>query len=262
MWSKSVFTVLTCLLFNLQICFQAIAQNVSFRQTVRIVTEGAHPPFNFQDEFGNLKGFEIDLAKALCDTANLNCTVTSLDWESLIPALLNNKADAIISTLTITSERQTKIDFSKRYYFIPHAFMARKDTTFNNTSPYSLKGRSIGAVAHSDAANFLQDKYPDSILRFYSNLEEVNLDLVTERIELVLGERMDLGDFLKRNDGSCCQIVGNALTDPDYFDKGAGIGLRKTDQALKKRFDLAIDQIIANGTYDRIRQSWIDFDIR
>ena len=82
-------------------------------QKVRIGTEGAYPPFNSIDESGNLVGFDIDIANALCAAANFECEFVVQDWDGIIDGLTTNKYDAIIASMSITEKRMEVVTSPK-----------------------------------------------------------------------------------------------------------------------------------------------------
>ena len=97
---------------------------------VRIATEAAYPPFAYKTESGELAGFDIDFTRAICEQMKVRCEIVEQDWDGLIPALLVNKYDAIIASMSITEKRKKQVDFSERYYRDPARFFARKDAGF------------------------------------------------------------------------------------------------------------------------------------
>ena len=59
-----------------------VASDANAAEKIRIGTEGAYPPFNFVDESGELKGFDIDIAKALCKEMKADCEFVTQDWDN------------------------------------------------------------------------------------------------------------------------------------------------------------------------------------
>jgi polar amino acid transport system substrate-binding protein len=229
-------------------------------RSIRIATEGAYPPFNYVDQNNEPAGFEIELGRALCAAMAATCTFVVQDWDGMIGALRAGRFDAIMSSMEITPERQRKIAFSDRYYAIPSALIARKGTDFTGPTPEKLAGRSIGTTLDSEFQAFLETGYRDTTVKTYDKLEEAELDLLTERIDFVLGDKLALSTFLASREGAaCCAFKADMPVDRG---DGIGVGLRKGDTELIGLFNKAIAQVKADGTYDRIRKSYFSFDIK
>jgi lysine-arginine-ornithine-binding protein len=228
---------------------------------VVIGTEGAYPPFNSIDTNGELVGFDVDIAKALCAAANFECTFVVQDWDGIIPGLIAKKYDAIIASMSITEERKQKVDFTNKYYNTPAKFIAAKGATFEFTAD-GLAGKVIGTQRATIHENFLRDNFPNSDIRVYATQDEANADLAAGRLDLVLADSVALDEgFLKTDGGACCAFVGPDYSDPKWFGEGAGIAIRKGEQDLVDAFNAALAQILADGTYKAINDKYFDFDV-
>ena len=83
--------------------------------TVVFATDGSYHPFNFVNEAGEIDGLERELGDELCRRAQLNCEWVINDWDAMIPDLIAEDFDAIIAGMSITSERDEQIDFTRPY---------------------------------------------------------------------------------------------------------------------------------------------------
>jgi arginine/ornithine transport system substrate-binding protein len=232
------------------------------KQKVRIATEGAYPPFSTVMPDGQLAGFDVDIAKAICDKENLDCAIVAQDWDGIIPGLLARKYDAIVSSMSITDERRKKVDFTDKYYQTPARFAAKKDSNLL-ISKEGLKGKVIGAQRSTIHANYLADNYKDvADIRLYDTQENANLDLVAGRLDAVLADSTVLLEgFLDRPEGKGFAFVGPELKDTKWFGDGAGIAIRKGDNALRETLNKGIEAIRADGTYEQINRKYFPFPI-
>lgn len=249
-------------------------------ETVRIGTEGAYPPFNFMDENGQLQGFDVDIAQALCEAAEFECEFIIQDWDGIIPGLLAEKYDAIVASMSITEERKQVVDFTNKYYQTPAKFVQRKgdghviaegvsaDETVGNVDEITfdtdgLDGVVVGVQSATIHEAFLQDNFGDLVeIRSYGSQEEANLDMAAGRVDLLLADSIVLDEsFLQTDDGADYEFVGPGFTDARWFGTGVGVAIRQEDDALREAFNAAIEKIRADGTYQQIADQYFDFDV-
>ena len=227
------------------------------QEAVRIGTEGAYAPFNFIDSAGELQGFDVDIAKAVCEKMKVECTYVAQDWDGIIPALTAGKYDAIFASMSITDERKQVIDFSRPYYNTPSAFVTATGSGLAGNSPADLAGKTLGAQSSTIQANYLEEHYGDADHKLYPSQDEVNLDLISGRIDALLVDKLVAIDWLETDDGQCCELIGEDI----QIGGGVGAGVRQEDTELRDRISAAIEEIKADGTYDAINAKYFDFSI-
>ncbi|MCY9801893.1 ABC transporter substrate-binding protein [Vibrio scophthalmi] len=228
-------------------------------KTVRFGIEGAYPPFSWTEADGSLKGFDVDMANALCAEMAVKCKIVPQDWDGIIPSLLARKYDAIIAAMSITEERKKKIDFTGKYALIPNNFIAKKDAGLNFDN---LAGVKIGVQRATTHDKYLTDNYKDVEIVRYGSFDEAYLDLANGRIAAVLGDASALEEgVLNAKGGDGYEFVGPSLTDPQWFGEGFGIAVRKQDKDLTKKLDAAILSLREKGIYQEIAAKYFNYDV-
>ncbi|WP_434143978.1 ABC transporter substrate-binding protein [Photobacterium leiognathi] len=229
---------------------------------VRFGIEGAYPPFSWTEPSGELKGFDVDMANALCAQMQVKCKIVAQDWDGIIPSLLARKYDAIIAAMSITDERKKKIDFTGKYALIPNKFVAKKGTDLDFTKE-GLKGVKIGVQRATTHDKYLTDNFGDSVeIVRYGSFDDAYLDLKAGRIVSVLGDASALEEgLLNKDGGDGFEFIGPSLTNPKWFGEGFGIAVRKQDKDLTKKLDEAILALRENGQYQKIAEKYFNYDV-
>ncbi|MEH6577639.1 MAG: ABC transporter substrate-binding protein [Amphritea sp.] len=223
---------------------------------IRIATEGAYAPFNMVDANGQLQGFDVDVAKALCSEMKADCEIVAQDWDGIIPGLRARKYDAIIASMSITEERQRVVDFTDPYYHNVLAFAGAKGAALD-ISEAGLKGLTVGAQRATIAGQYLEDNLGNVVnVKLYDTQDNAYLDLTAGRLDALLSDKFPAYDWLNSDAGSKFEFKGN---DIDINDK-IGIAVRKGD-ALTVKLNTAIKAIMANGTYAEINARYFPFSI-
>ena len=230
-------------------------------KTIKIGTEGAYPPFNNLTADGKLEGFDIDIAKALCEEMKVKCEFVAQDWDGIIPALQAGKFDAIIASMSITPERAEKVDFTHKYSNTPPAIVAPKDSDIKGVDKEDLAGKTIGVQGSTTHFNYSTKTYTDSTVKAYPTAQEYQLDLANGRLDAANDDIIVVQQFLDSPDGACCKLIGTIKPVPEIHGQGAGIAIRKGETDLVNKLNDAIKAIRANGKYKEINDKYFSFDV-
>lgn len=231
-------------------------------KVVRVGTDATYPPFESVNPKGEIVGWEMDYAKALCAKMQVTCTFQNQDWDGIIPALLRGKFDVIISSMNETPARAEKVLFSDVYYATLPAFATSATNKSDDISPAALKGKTIGAQSSTTFANYLGKYYKDSEIKLYPGGDEPQLDLASGRIDYVLSDSIVLAGFMEKTANGCCRVVTTIKREVDVFGPGVGAAFRKEDADLAAKFNKAVAEADADGTFKTLEAKYFKIDIR
>lgn len=214
----------------------------------------AYPPFASPDAAGNWAGWEIDFINAICAKAAMDCVITPVAWDGIIPSLTSGQIDVIMASMSITEERKQTIDFSDKYYNTPTGVAVAKGSGITAT-PEGLAGKIIGVQGSTIHEVYVQKYFAAGAaeVKVYATQDEANQDLAAGRIDATQADSITLDAFLTSEAGkACCESAGYVADDKEVLGLGVGAGLRKGDEELKAKINQAIADIRADGTYDTI----------
>ncbi|KZX98814.1 MAG: ABC transporter substrate-binding protein [Sulfitobacter sp.] len=234
----------------------------AFAETLRLGTEGAYPPFNYIEADGKIAGFDVEIGQELCKRIGEECEVVAQDWDGIIPGLLANKYDFIIASMFITEERKKQVDFTDPYYLAAMTNVVPKGSDITEFTNEALADKVIGAQSGTTQADYIEATYPDADVRLYPTQDEVNLDMASGRIDMQVGDMLPMLDWTKKTeDGACCELAGDPITDPAFVGEGVGIALRQEDDELREKLNAALAEMRADGTYKTINDKYFDIDV-
>ncbi|MGL6018806.1 MAG: arginine ABC transporter substrate-binding protein [Gibbsiella quercinecans] len=228
-----------------------ISISAAAAETIRFATEASYPPFEFVNADNQIQGFDVDLANALCKEIQAECTFTNQAFDSLIPSLKFKRFDAVMAGMDITPEREKQVLFTQPYYDNSALFITEKGKVADVAA---LKGKRVGVQNGTTHQKYLADKHPEITTVPYDSYQNAILDLKNGRINAVFGDSAVVNEWLKQND--TLAVVGEKVTDKDYFGTGLGIAVRQGNTALQGKFNAALDKIKQDGTYETIYKKW------
>ena len=222
-------------------------------RALRFVTDMDYPPFHYYDEVGALTGFNIDLAKAICETLEVTCEIKATNWSDLIPSLDNGEADAAIASIRITKEALEAADFTSRYYATPARFVARKESELKDIRPETVEGLKIGVAKGTGHEAYIAEFFPDAAIAAFDTPETAQTALKEGAIDLIFGDGISHTFWINGvTSEACCEFRGEPYVDAKFFGEGVGIAVKKGNRKLAEILTYGLEQVHANGRYEEL----------
>jgi polar amino acid transport system substrate-binding protein len=224
--------------------------DVSGLRAIRFLTDDDYPPLNFALTDGSLAGFNVEIARAVCEELQVGCTIQARRWDTIVDSLVEGKGDAVIASIAATPATRGKIDFTQPYYRTPARFVVRKESALSDATPTTLAGKTIGTVAGSAHKAYLDAFFPGIVEKTYPDVAALQEALRAGAVDAAFGDGLSLAIWLNgAASDNCCIFKGGPYTESRFFGEGVGIALRKEDATLRRALDWALARIAARGVY-------------
>ncbi|WP_300001004.1 histidine ABC transporter substrate-binding protein HisJ [uncultured Cedecea sp.] len=243
--------------------FAASSAFAEIPKNLRIGTDPTYAPFESKNAKGELIGFDIDLAKELCQRLKTECVFVESPLDGLIPSLKAKKIDAIMSSLSITEKRQKEIAFTDKLYAADSRLVVAKGSAITPEAA-TLKGKRVGVLQGTTQETFGNEHWAPIGIEIvsYQGQDSIYADLIAGRIDAAFQDEVAASEgFLKHPAGAGYQFGGPSIKDEALFGVGTGMGIRKDDNELREALNAAFAQMRQDGTYDKLAKKYFDFNV-
>jgi polar amino acid transport system substrate-binding protein len=217
---------------------------------IRFLTETDYPPFNYAGPDGMPAGFNVDLARMICEEIKVPCTVQMRRFDTLVNALNANQGDAVIASIAATPDMRKRVDFSDPYYRTPARFVARRDFPIKDVRPQALEAKKIGVVAGTAHEAYIKTLFTEAELHSYPNAAEARAALKKGEVDLLFGDGISLAFWLNGTDSAgCCEFRGGPYMESRYFGEGVGIAVKHGNDLLRQAFNWALFRLWEKGRF-------------
>ena len=223
--------------------FAANAKEITFAM------EPSYPPFETTNEKGEIIGFDVDVANAICKEIQATCHFKSQAFDALIPGLKSKRFDASISAIDITDARAKQVAFSNAYYDSSASYVALKGKTD------LASAKTVGVQNGTTFQQYIAAETKQYNAKAYASIQDAILDLKNGRIDIIFGDTAVLSDMISKEPE--IQFVGEKVTNKKYFGNGLGIAVNKSSKELLESLNKGLETVKANGEYQKIYDKWM-----
>ena len=229
------------------------APDLSGLTFIRFLTTSDFPPFNYVTPDEKIAGFNIDLARALCEELKLTCVVQVRPWNTLEKTVAEARENAVIAAVSITAETRKTYDFTNRYLTTPARFAARSDEPAVGLTPNGLAEKSIGVVEGSAHEAFIATYFPNVHRLAYSSAKAAFDAMKDKFVDMVFADGVALAFWLNGAESKdCCAFVGGPYEESAFFGEGLAIGIAPGNDTLRQALNFALDRIQSDGRFQEI----------
>src|ERR1700683_3890060 len=224
--------------------------DLSRLQSIRFLTDLDYPPFDYAGPDGNPTGFNVDLARLICDEIKFACTIQPRPFVSLLEALNDNRGDAVIASIAPTVETRQLASFPDPYYRTPARFAARHDYPIGDVVPERLEGKKVGVVAGTAHEAYLKAMFTEAEVRSYPTAEGGGNALRQKEVDLLFDDGIALAFWLNGTDSAgCCAFRGGPFLESRFFGEGVGIAVKHGNDLLRQSLNWALFQLWEKGSF-------------
>ncbi len=214
-------------------------------------TSAEYAPFDYKDDNGEYKGFDLELIAKIADKLGLEVEYVNNDFDSLVAGVASStKYDVSIAAMTITPARKKTIDFTDPYYTDDQAIVIKNDNTEVTADNVSEKLNSADATlivqSGSTAESFAKENFPEATIKAVKDATECFSMLQSDQGTAVITNR-SVAAQLTAEQFNTCSVVKMFSTGEEY-----GIAVNKGNTKLKKDMNTALQELIDDGTVDAL----------
>jgi len=260
-WIKTIITgmILIGMFVTVMGCGGQSAQqgndDQSKKEKLVVGTEATFPPFEMVKD-GEYTGFDMDIIRAIAENQGYEVEIKNLGFDALIPAVQSGNIDCAIAAMTIDADRAKVVDFSKPY-FDAGLIIAVKSETTGIASTKDLQGKRIAAqvgTTGADACQKIKAEDPSTEVKIFESVGEAFMELQKGGVDAVVNDHPVTADYIKTTGKDSVKMVGEVFS----ADSQYGVAVKKGNSELLNDINKGLEELKANGEYDKIYQEWFE----
>lgn len=231
------------LAFALVSCGGAKDDNV-----LTMATSADFPPYEYYEN-DKIVGIDIEIMEAVCAKIGMELKPEDMSFDSVIGAAQTGKADIAMSGITVTEDRKQMVNFTIPYTSTAQSIIVVKDGGI--AAKADLAGKKIGVQINTTGDTQVTEEFGDAAVDRFQNGALAVESLKNGKIDCVVIDGEVAKALVEANEG--LEIIADAYSIEEY-----AIALKKDNTELLDKINGALEELIADGTIDKIMDKYIE----
>lgn len=210
-----------------------------------VCSDTPYEPFELKDDAGKDTGYDMDLLRAIGESAGLELKVIDLPFDGILGSLEAGDCDVVASAVTITEERAQQVDFTEPYFDADQSLLVKADQAEAQAALADLAGASIGVQSGTTGETYANENNPGAEIKAFEDSDGLFSALEAGEIDAILQD-LPVNAYRATQDTSVV-VVETYPTGEQY-----GFAVKKGNEALLTFLDEGLAALHADGTFDEI----------
>jgi polar amino acid transport system substrate-binding protein len=226
--------------------------------TVRLLADDDFAPYSFLSSSGAPGGLSVELAMAACAQLAISCTVTTLPFAEIMPALARGDADAAIAGPRLDETTARAALATRPYFRTMGRFAVQTGNPARSPDAAALSGKRIAVAANTVHAHWLKANFASSEIVPFDDPSMASDALRTGAVDALFGDNVQLIYWISGPaSGACCRLLGGAFTDFQQFSRNFVFLVRPQKPELRAALDYGLDMAQTGGDTARIIKAYL-----
>jgi polar amino acid transport system substrate-binding protein len=253
MMRSRLFLVLLGLAFAVVGCQRGEEAEPEAAGPLRVGMELQFPPFEMSDEAGNPQGVSVDIANAFGEYLGREVEIQNIAWTGLIPAVRTGSIDVIISSMTITDEREEQVDFSIPYIQAGLSLLVSSDSPVQSYGDLNSPDVTIAVKSGTTGAILATESYPQAEIHSFEDVAACVLEVVQGKADVFIYDPLTVYENYTNNPNTTRVILESI---PGTYS-GWGFAFNEENDSLRNLANAFIREYRADGGFDALGDKWL-----
>ena len=218
---------------------------------LKMATNAYFPPYKFY-EGETIVGIDAEIAQAIADKLGMKLVIEDMAFDSILTAVQNGSCDFGMAGMTITPDRLKEVNFTTSYAKGVQSVIVKEDSPITSVDDLGAEGATykVGVQLGTTGDVYATDDFGEDRVTQYTTGNEAVSALLKGDVDCVIIDNQPAKAYVANNKGT--KILSTSYADEDY-----AICVSKKNADLLEKLNKAIDELIADGTIEKIVNNYI-----